>query len=145
MVSTQDEAGLSTRWVSSATRGDHGISRRGRGLWCLLLLLLLLVLNLRIIGTLIIDFLAILNLLSLAPDHGCPRVVDGGQFRLGVLGEEKRLLAPPQRGRGLPAQGPCGCPSWWIVPPMSMGVVRFREDARGHLVLALGGPVFIGA
>lgn len=49
---------------------------------------------------------------SLVPDQGCSRVVDGGQFRLRVLGEEKRLLAPPQWGRGLPAQGPCGCPAW---------------------------------
>lgn len=49
---------------------------------------------------------------SLVPHHGCSRVVDGGQFWLRVLGEEKRLLAPPQRGWGLPAQGPCGCPTW---------------------------------
>lgn len=51
-------------------------------------------------------------LLSLVPDQGCPRVVDGGQFRLWVLGEEKRLLAPPKWGRGLPAQGTCGHPTW---------------------------------
>ena len=51
-------------------------------------------------------------LLSLAPHQGCPRVVDGGQFWLRVLGEEKRLLAPPKWGRGLPAQGSCGCPTW---------------------------------
>lgn len=50
-------------------------------------------------------------LLSLVPDQGCPRVVDGGQFRLWVLGEEKGLLAPPKWGRGLPAQGTCGHPT----------------------------------
>lgn len=46
-------------------------------------------------------------LLSL-PHHGPPRVVDGGQFRLRVLGEKQRLLAPPERGGGLSAQGSRG-------------------------------------
>lgn len=40
VVSTQDEAGLATRWVSSAACGSIGTSRRGGGLWHLLLLLL---------------------------------------------------------------------------------------------------------
>lgn len=84
-------------------------------------------------------------LLSLVPDQGCPRVVDGGQFRLRVLGEEKRLLAPPKRGRGLPTQGSCRCSGGWIVPPMSMGVLRFCKDAGGHLALALGGRIVICA
>lgn len=51
-------------------------------------------------------------LFCLAPDQGRSRVVDGGQFRLRVLGKEDGLLAPPQRGRGLSAQGTCRCPSW---------------------------------
>lgn len=50
-------------------------------------------------------------LFCLAPDQGCSRVVDGGQFGLRVLGEEDGLLAPPQWGRGLSAQGTCRCPS----------------------------------
>lgn len=45
VVSTQDEAGLATRWVSSAARGGAGTSRRGGGLWYVLLLLLLLLLH----------------------------------------------------------------------------------------------------
>lgn len=100
VVSTQDEAGLATRWVSSATCGSVGTSRRGRGLCCLLLLLLLLLLlTLCVVRTLIIClFLAIFNLSSLVPHQGCSRVVDGGQFRLRVLGEEKRLLASPKWG-----------------------------------------------
>lgn len=143
VVSTQDEAGLATRWVSSAASGSVGTSRRGRGLWLLLLLLLL---PLHVVRTLIIClFLAIFTLLSLVPDQGCPRVVDGGQFRLRVLGEEKRLLAPPKRGRGLPTQGSCRCSGGWIVPPMSMGVLRFCKDAGGHLALALGGQIVICA
>lgn len=51
-------------------------------------------------------------LLSLVPDQSCPGVVDGGQFRLRVLGKEERLLAPPKWGWGLPAQGTCRHPSW---------------------------------
>lgn len=50
-------------------------------------------------------------LFCLAPDQGRSRVVDGGQFRFRVLGEEDGLLAPPQRGRGLSTQGTCWCPS----------------------------------
>lgn len=38
--------------------------------------------------------------------------MDGGQLWLGVLGEEERLLDPPEGGRGLPAQGSCRSPSW---------------------------------
>lgn len=33
----------------------------------------------------------------------------------------------------------------WVVPPMSMGVLRFCEDAGSHLVLALRRGVFVGA
>lgn len=51
VVSTQDEAGLATRWVSSATCGSIGTSRRVGGLWHLLLLLLW-VLLLHIVRTL---------------------------------------------------------------------------------------------
>lgn len=45
MVSAQDEAGLATGWVSSATGVGIGISRRRGLLWVLLLLLLLFVLH----------------------------------------------------------------------------------------------------
>lgn len=48
---------------------------------------------------------------SLIPDQGGPRVVDGGQLRLRVLGEEERLLYSPQRGRRLAAQGSCRRPA----------------------------------
>ncbi|KAF3846443.1 hypothetical protein F7725_003521, partial [Dissostichus mawsoni] len=48
--------------------------------------------------------LSLKYLSSLFPDHGRPGVVDGGQFRIRVLGEEKGLRAPPQRGGGLPTQ-----------------------------------------
>lgn len=51
-------------------------------------------------------------LFCLAPDQRRSRVVDGGQFRLRVLGKEDGLLAPPQRGGGLSAQGTRRCPSW---------------------------------
>lgn len=40
VVSTQDEAGLATRWVSPSTCGGVGTSRRGRGLLLLLVLML---------------------------------------------------------------------------------------------------------
>lgn len=53
VVSTQDEAGLATRWVSSAACGGVGTFRWVRGLWHLLLLLWLLLLRLllRIVRT----------------------------------------------------------------------------------------------
>lgn len=49
VVSTQDEAGLATGWVSPAARGSVGISRRGGGLWRVLQLLGLLLLRLRVV------------------------------------------------------------------------------------------------
>lgn len=48
-------------------------------------------------------------LLSLGPNQGCPRVVDGGQFWLRVLGEEERLLASSKWGWGFSTKGSSGC------------------------------------
>lgn len=45
VVSTQDEAGLATRRVSSAACDTVGSLRRFRGLWLLLLLLLLCIIG----------------------------------------------------------------------------------------------------
>ena len=51
VVSTQDEAGLATRWVSSAPGDGVAPSRRGGGLWRVLLLLLLLLAWLHVVRT----------------------------------------------------------------------------------------------
>jgi len=144
-LSAQDEAGFAPGWVSPAgVLRDSvfgGSSRRGGGLWCLLLLLALPVL----LGTLIILFLSILILSSLLPDQRCSRVVDGGEFRLRVLREQQWLLDSSQRSRGFPAQRSCRSTRWWVVPPVGVGVVWTGEDVGHHLVLALGGGVIVCA
>lgn len=101
-ASTQDEAGLATGGVSLPTRRGIGTSRWGNRLWGGLLLLLLF-LMLKLIRTIIICLLLAILLSSLVPHQGSPRVVEGGQLRLGVLGKEDGLLAPSQWSRGLTA------------------------------------------
>lgn len=84
-------------------------------------------------------------LFRLAPDQGRSRVVDGGQFRLRVLGKEDGLLAPPQRGRGLSTQGTCRCPSWgegskrnlnetffWLVCRVKLKLGREKSYKKKH-------------
>lgn len=46
-----------------------------------------------------------------------------------VLGEEKRLLATPKWGRGLSAQGPCGCPAWEGKRQMERATKLFNTPA----------------
>jgi len=146
-LSAQDEAGFAPGGVSPAAILGGGVvgrggSRRGGGLWCLLGLILLALAVL--LGALFILFLAvfILSLSSLLlPDQCSSRVVDGGQLRLRVLGEEQRLLDSSQRGRGLPAQRPCWCTRGWVVPPMGVGVIGSGKDVGLHLVPTLGGLV----
>jgi len=141
--STQDEAGLATGRVSPPSVCCPGIgvgtSRRGGGLWSLLLLLALPLSIIRTVFTCLV--FAIVTLPSLVPDQRGSGVVDGGELWFRILGKEEGLLAPSKGRRGLTAQGALRGSGGWVVPSMCVGVIRLSKDVGSHLVFAGGGLI----
>lgn len=113
-VSAQDQTGFATGWVPPAG-GEAGGCRGGRRL-CGGVFLLRGFFD-------VVLFMVILIVVGLTVARNSIIIDDG-------------RLAPSERSRRFSTQNPRRFSSWWVVPSMSVRVVRFSKDTGGHLVFA---------